>query len=164
METLTEVQSQHVRREGGVESDTAAPDISVAPRQRQRLSKHLRSYRKAWTSTTCAAARAAHIGGSSADAALSPTFIGFLTREWLLVILNSNSLHLLVQCITLSLCLAVSARFCSHFSSLLFYCVRRHYAIQPVWIHPVSSSVAANIYRVACALWRAKATFDCDQM
>ena len=54
-------------------------------------------------------------------AAVKPTFIGYSKREWLLVLLISHSLRLLVECVTLPLCLILSSHFRSHFSSLICF-------------------------------------------
>ena len=54
-------------------------------------------------------------------AAVKPTFIGYSTREWLLVLLISHSLNLFVKCATLPLCLALSAHFRSYICNLICF-------------------------------------------
>ena len=123
-----------------VTQDNAAPVVSVASRRRQMVSTRCRAVveRREHLSVVLLLALVASVasllnGATHFVAALNSTSSELSTREWLLVLLISHSLYLLIECVTLPLCLAASARFRSHFCALLCFCfcVRRRHCASP---------------------------------
>ena len=141
-----------------VTQDNAAPVVSVASRRRQMVSTRCRAVveRREHLRVVLLLALVTSVasllnGATHFVAALNPTSSELSTREWLLVLLISHSLHLLIECVTLPLCLVLSARFRSHFCSLLFFCVRRHYAIQQCkFVLPSSAGRKSAMSLVPC--------------
>ena len=126
--------SQHVRLERVFENEKATLVVSAARRRRPKVSTRCRAAieRREHLLVMLLLALLTSVasllnGATHFVAVLNPMFGDLSTREWLLGLLISHSLHLLIQCVTLPLCLALSARFRSHFCALFCFCMRRRH-------------------------------------